>query len=51
MLKGGCFCGEVRYETVGTPFDEIKCIARSVAEPPALRSSRGSAWFGLTSES
>ena len=22
MLKGGCFCGRIRYEALGTPFHE-----------------------------
>lgn len=25
MFKGGCFCGRIRYEAVGTPFDETNC--------------------------
>ena len=25
MLKGGCFCGRVRYETAGAPFHETNC--------------------------
>jgi len=25
MLKGGCFCGRVRYETTGAPFHETNC--------------------------
>lgn len=25
MLKGGCFCGRIRYEAVGTPFHETNC--------------------------
>jgi hypothetical protein len=24
-LKGGCFCGRVRYEATGTPFHETNC--------------------------
>jgi hypothetical protein len=52
MLKGGCFCGRVRYEAVGTPFHETNwAIVLSVVEPAALRSSRGSAYLGLSSGS
>jgi hypothetical protein len=25
MLQGGCFCGRVRYEVTGIPFDETNC--------------------------
>jgi hypothetical protein len=25
MLTGGCFCGNVRYEAAGTPFDQTNC--------------------------
>jgi hypothetical protein len=25
MLKGGCFCGYIRYEAAGTPFQESNC--------------------------
>ena len=25
MLQGGCFCGRVRYEVTGIPFDETIC--------------------------
>lgn len=25
MLKGGCFCGLIRYETTGAPFHETSC--------------------------
>lgn len=25
MLKGGCFCGRIRYEAAGTPFNETSC--------------------------
>jgi hypothetical protein len=25
MLTGGCFCGQVRYEVSGAPFDESVC--------------------------
>ena len=30
MLKGGCFCGWLRYETAATPFDETKKVGRKV---------------------
>jgi hypothetical protein len=42
MLKGGCFCGRVRYETTGTPFHETNChcanCRRSTGATPV-------AWF------
>jgi hypothetical protein len=25
MFKGGCFCGLIRYEATGTPFNETTC--------------------------
>ena len=25
MLKGGCYCGRVRYEPAGEPLNESKC--------------------------
>ena len=25
MLEGGCFCGGIRYEVEGTPFDQTNC--------------------------
>lgn len=25
MLRGGCYCGEIRYETDGTPYHETNC--------------------------
>jgi hypothetical protein len=25
MLTGGCFCGRIRYEVVGSPFNETNC--------------------------
>jgi hypothetical protein len=51
MFKGGCFCGRIRYEAAGTPLKKQTVTARSVVEPPALRSSRGSACLGLSSGS
>jgi hypothetical protein len=44
MLKGGCFCGWVRYETVGTPFDETNChcsMCRRTTGAPFV------AWFSV----
>ena len=25
MLKGGCYCGRIRYEAAGMPFHETNC--------------------------
>lgn len=44
MLKGGCFCGAIRYEAGGTPFDETVChcsICRRTAGAPFV------AWFSV----
>jgi hypothetical protein len=44
MLKGGCFCGEVRYEAPGTPFHETNChcsICRRTTGAPFV------AWFSV----
>jgi len=46
MLKGGCFCGAIRYEAGGTPFDETVChcsICRRTAGAPFV------AWFSVLS--
>ena len=32
MLKGGCFCGRIRYETAGTPFHETNCHCSDLPE-------------------
>jgi hypothetical protein len=44
MLRGGCFCGDVRYEADGTPFDETNChcsICRRTTGAPFV------AWFSV----
>jgi hypothetical protein len=44
MLKGGCYCGAVRYEAAGTPFNESNChcsICRRSAGAPFV------AWFSV----
>jgi hypothetical protein len=44
MLKGGCFCGWIRYETGATPFDETNChcsICRRTTGAPFV------AWFSV----
>jgi len=48
MLRGGCFCGWIRYETGPHPLMRRTAIARSAGESPGLRSSRGSACLGLS---
>jgi hypothetical protein len=43
-LKGGCFCGQIRYEATGTPFHETSChcaICRGTTGAPWV------AWFSL----
>jgi hypothetical protein len=43
-LKGGCFCGRVRYETTGTPFHETNChcaICRGTTGATSV------AWFSV----
>lgn len=43
-LKGGCFCGRVRYETTGTPFHETHChcaICRGTTGAASV------AWFSV----
>ena len=44
MLKGGCYCGAIRYEARGTPFNESIChcsICRRTAGAPFV------AWFSV----
>jgi hypothetical protein len=44
MLQGGCFCGRIRYEVTGTPFDETSChcsICRRTSGAPFV------AWFSV----
>jgi hypothetical protein len=44
MLKGGCFCGRIRYEAVGTPFHETNChcsICRRTTGAPLVT------WFSV----
>jgi hypothetical protein len=44
MLTGGCFCGRIRYEVVGSPFNETNChcsMCRRSAGAPFV------AWFSV----
>ena len=44
MLRGGCFCGDIRYETGGTPFYRTNChcsICRRTTGAPFV------AWFSV----
>jgi hypothetical protein len=44
MLKGGCFCGAIRYEAGSAPFDETVChctICRRTTGAPFV------AWFSV----
>jgi hypothetical protein len=44
MLTGGCFCGRVRYETDGAPYNETNChcsICRRTTGAPVV------AWFSV----
>jgi hypothetical protein len=44
MLKGGCFCGALRYEAHGTPFHETSChcsICRRTTGAPFVT------WFSV----
>ncbi|MGH8609046.1 MAG: GFA family protein [Gammaproteobacteria bacterium] len=44
MLKGGCFCGRIRYEATGTPFHETNChcsICRRTTGAPFVT------WFSV----
>jgi hypothetical protein len=43
-LKGGCFCGQIRYEATGAPFHETSChcaICRGTTGAPWV------AWFSM----
>ncbi len=43
-LKGGCFCGRIRYEVTGTPFHETLChcaICRGTSGAVSV------AWFSI----
>jgi hypothetical protein len=44
MLSGGCFCGSIRYEATGTPFNETSChcsICRRTTGAPFV------VWFSV----
>jgi len=44
MLRGGCFCGRIRYEAAGAPFHETSChcsICRRTTGAPFV------AWFSV----
>jgi hypothetical protein len=44
MLQGGCYCGQIRYQVTGTPFDETNChcsICRRTTGAPFV------AWFSV----
>jgi hypothetical protein len=44
MLRGGCFCGRIRYEAAGTPFHETNChcsICRRISGAPYVT------WFSV----
>ena len=44
MLQGGCYCGAIRYETDGTPFQETNChcsICRRTTGAPFVT------WFSV----
>jgi hypothetical protein len=44
MLVGGCFCGRIRYEAVGMPFQETNChcsICRRISGAPFVT------WFSM----
>ena len=43
-MKGGCYCGRVRYEAAGAPFNETNChcsICRRTTGAPFV------AWFSV----
>ena len=42
MVTGGCFCGQVRYEAHGTPFNETACHCSDCRRAPPAPSV---AWF------
>jgi hypothetical protein len=45
MLRGGCYCGQVRYEAEGAPFHETSChcsICRRTTGAPFVT------WFSLS---
>jgi hypothetical protein len=44
MLKGGCFCGQIRYETTGTPFHETNCHCANCRRTTGAPSV---AWFSV----
>jgi hypothetical protein len=44
MLKGGCFCGAIRYQAAGAPFHQTSChcsMCRRAAGAPLV------AWFSV----
>jgi len=44
MLRGGCFCGRIRYEATGTPYHESNChcsICRRTTGAPFVT------WFSV----
>jgi hypothetical protein len=44
MLTGGCYCGKVRYEAAGEPFEQAVChcsMCRRTTGAPMV------AWFGI----
>src|SRR4029077_6818580 len=44
MFKGGCFCGRIRYEAAGTPFEKTNChcsICRRTSGAPFVT------WFSV----
>src|SRR5215471_16969377 len=44
MLKGGCFCGKIRYEVLGTPFDSTLCHC---VDCRRLSAAACVAWFSV----
>ena len=47
MLKGGCYCGAIRYEAAGQPYNETNChcsICRRTTGAPFV------AWFSVPRE-